>query len=138
MSSTRPLSSDERAALLKILALVPGSRGEILRHQVEFAKALDDAEWWPTSIGLVIDPGAAPMTEEVRGPLEADADVFDKLGEPIGGILIWLDEDGFLSAIEYFWYPEDRPTTFPHPYQLRAKYRPRERTGPDSQSSESS
>ena len=66
------------------------------------------------------------MTEEVRGPLEAEADVFDELGEPIGGIWIWLNSNGFLSAIEYFWYPEDRPTTFPHPNQLRVRHRPRD------------
>jgi len=136
-TTTRPLSFNERTALLNILAVVPGPRGDILRQQVEFASVTDD-EWWPTSIGLAVGPGAAPMTEEVRGPLEAEADVFDELGEPIGGIWIWLNSNGFLSAIEYFWYPEDRPTTFPHPNQLRVRHRPRDMAEFSGQNSESS
>jgi hypothetical protein len=137
MTTTRPLSFNERAALLKILAQVPGSSGEILRQQVDFA-SVPDCDEWPTWIDLVVSPGVAPMTEEVRGPLEAEADVLDELGEPIGGIWIWLNSNGFLSAIEYFWYPEDRPNTFPHPDQLRVKQRPRDMTESAGQNSESS
>jgi hypothetical protein len=108
--------------LRNILALVPGSRGDDLRRQIEFASAHVSGEW-STYGELRIGAEAAPVTEEIAGPLEAEAIVVDETEDPIGGILIWLDEHGYLATMEYFWYTDERPLDFPRPNQLRPTYR---------------
>jgi hypothetical protein len=102
------------------------SRGTLL-PQLERASVLIDEDW-PTFIGLVIGSRTGPVTDDVRLPLESEATVIDDAGEPSGGILLWLDDHGFLSAIEYFWYTDERPTEFPRPDLVLPLFRSRDET----------
>ncbi|WP_228566516.1 hypothetical protein [Nocardia sp. SYP-A9097] len=62
--------------------------------------------------------------EAVRGMdglLPVGAEVRDQSGEYIGEILVWVD-GGYLSAIEYAWVSDDRPTVLPDPAALTVSH----------------
>jgi hypothetical protein len=109
--TSRPLSADERAVLKLILGALDDPARNGLLAQVDHLSVL--AGSIATQNDLMHSDEATPVNHS-RGPLDVDAYVLDSTGEPIGGILIWLT-DGFLSDIEFYWYPAERPSNFPKP-----------------------
>ena len=116
------MTADEYAVLALILEHFEHPEQQTLLAQIPHlkVKASSIATWTYLTAGLA----AAPATD-VDLPIDVNADVMDDAGEPIGGLLVWLDDDR-ISDIEYFWYGDDRPEIFPHPAQLR--FRPIENT----------
>jgi hypothetical protein len=62
------------------------------------------------TVGLEVDRTTPPALD-AHNPIPNSAHVFDADGEPIGGILIFLD-DGYLDLLEIYWY-EDPISPFP-------------------------
>ncbi len=111
----RPLTHDERAVLTMILEAFEHPERQTLIAQVPFLRAT--ASSIATWTNLVADAAAVPAID-VDSPISVNADVMDAAGEPIGGIVLFV-ENGLISAIDFFWYGDDRPAIFPHPWQIR-------------------
>lgn len=52
------------------------------------------------------------------GPIATPAVVMDADGSEVGELLVWVT-DGFLSALEFAWWTDERPHALPVPEQLR-------------------
>lgn len=65
---------------------------------------------------------AGPASQPARGipsPVPAGPVVYDPEGDAIGGLLLWLDENGFIDCLEYWWVTDEMPTQLPSPSQVR-------------------
>jgi hypothetical protein len=58
----------------------------------------------------LIPQGQGLRRSSARNPVEVSGHVLDPDGEPIGGVVLWV-EDGLLSSIEVYWY--DSPIPLP-------------------------
>ena len=52
------------------------------------------------------------------GPIPVSTVVFDFSGVSVGELLVWVSA-GRLSALEFAWWTDRRPSQLPHPSQLR-------------------
>ncbi|MRH89869.1 hypothetical protein GFY24_20890 [Nocardia sp. SYP-A9097] len=115
----RSLSGREEAILLKVLSGDVEGAARFL-GQIPFAKVVATWGVGSPSVDLEVLAGA----EAVRGMdglLPVGAEVRDQSGEYIGEILVWVD-GGYLSAIEYAWVSDDRPTVLPDPAALTVSH----------------
>ncbi|MFE7796716.1 hypothetical protein [Nocardia sp. NPDC057440] len=83
------------------------------RTQIPFARVV--ATWGEDSPS--VDLEVAPGSERaglIGGELPVSGEARDERGSLIGEVTLWAT-DGFLSAIEYWWVSEDRPTSLPDP-----------------------
>lgn len=62
--------------------------------------------------------GARPAATGLSSPVRISPHVRDVNGEPVGGLLLWLDAAGSIECLEYWWVTEEMPTEFPSPDQL--------------------
>ena len=114
MDGAQELTEVEREVLLRILqsSSFPG-RDELVAQVPGTRIAVG-----PVSFrDFVPDRSVAP-SECPDGPVPVRALVEDAGGDPIGWILIWV-EDGYLSALEFAWVTDDMPTLFPSPDSVR-------------------
>lgn len=81
---------------------VPGA--EALRQQVRDALATAGCTCGCGSIALLPPQGASPAAADQIWPVEAE--IRDRDGEPIGGIMLWLDR-GLLSSLEVYTWGDD-------------------------------
>ena len=44
--------------------------------------------------------------------------VLGDAGDPIGGLLLWLDSEGYIDCLEYYWFQGAPPRMLPRPHQL--------------------
>jgi hypothetical protein len=51
-------------------------------------------------------------------PVPGGPDVVDDQGKAIGGLILWLDADGYIDGLEYWWVTDDMPTELPQPSQV--------------------
>jgi hypothetical protein len=58
----------------------------------------------------LIPQGERLPRSSARSPVEVAGHVLNPDGEPVGGVLLWV-EDGLLSSIEVYWY--DSPIPLP-------------------------
>ena len=99
----RVLNAREQTILEWLLSIeFPGV--DELRQQARSAAAERDG----MIVDLVVEPGAPRARVLERVPVQAvvDGDGFD------GGLLLYVD-DGFLSALEYWWVTENPPEDMP-------------------------
>jgi hypothetical protein len=61
----------------------------------------------------------AARTSGVVSPVPGGPHVFDDDGNAIGGLILWLDGDGYIDCLEYWWVTDDMPTELPSPSQVR-------------------
>jgi hypothetical protein len=110
----RPLTADDRGVLEVIRRKLEHPERDVLMDQIPHLCVKPDsiAPW----TYLPASEGARPA-RGVPEPIDVDATAVDERGELIGGIVLWLT-DGFISDIEYFWYPDERPEVFPEPQQI--------------------
>lgn len=116
LSSPRDLSDAERNILEYILSAdVIGAKE--LRAQVPFVKVAALWEKDSPSVDFVRTKNVpkTPLTSRVF-PVEAE--VHDKNGAVVGGIVIWV-EAGYVSSLEYWWTTDDPPTELPGINMLR-------------------
>lgn len=99
----RPLTARERDILDLLLSVDFPGAGE-LRDQ----GASVSAEREGMVIDLIVSEGLSRATVVSRSPVQAvvDGDGYD------GGLLLFVD-DGQLSALEYWWVTEERPSMMP-------------------------
>lgn len=54
-----------------------------------------------------------------ESPVPIMPTVLDEAGEPYGGLLLWLDAEGYIDYLEYFWiFGDIPPTRLPSPDQI--------------------
>jgi hypothetical protein len=111
----RSLLPDERAALLAVLDHAPFRGRDELRAQVQAARVASYCGCGCASVGLCVDSSASAAASSA-GPLPNEAQVLGPDGEPVGGVLVFV-EDGYLSLLEVYAY-EDRISPFPALEQL--------------------
>jgi hypothetical protein len=72
----------------------------------------------PTFLELSVDP-ASPGASYPDGRLPVTAIVTGIGGQPIGEILVWVN-NGHLTGLEYAWVTDDPPDEWPSPDRVRA------------------
>lgn len=54
----------------------------------------------------------------IPSPFSIKPSAFGRNGEPIGGLLLWLDADGYMDCVEYLWFTDEMPSELPAADQL--------------------
>jgi hypothetical protein len=87
---------------------------EQLLAQVPFVRVVDGPI---THLALEVNPAAVPPAAFLCGRVPGCAWVRDANGETIGTLLVWIDR-GYISALEYGWVTDQRPTELPTVEQI--------------------
>jgi hypothetical protein len=111
----RPLLSEERATLMAILAHADFDGRDALVTQAETAQVNSYCGCGCATVGLEVDRTGS-QAPDAPSPIPNTAHVFDADGEPIGGIIVFLD-DGYLTKLEIYWY-ENPISPFPPLHRL--------------------
>jgi hypothetical protein len=106
----RPLLDEERATLLAVLNHAAFSGRDELLAQVDATRVVRYCGCGCASVGLAVER-SAPAAEPPTSPLPNDAQVLGPDREPIGGVLVFVEE-GYLALLEVYGY-EDRISPFP-------------------------
>lgn len=106
----RPLTAEERAVAEQILEVdFPGAPE--LRHQLDQVRVV--ALWGSNSVSVDLRvTGDAPRAPIPTGVAPVTCTVIDEEGELVGEIILWT-ESGMLSGLEYAWYGDRPPASFP-------------------------
>jgi hypothetical protein len=112
----RQLLAAERDAVLALLEREDFPGRDDLVAQFRSARVVGYCGCGCATVHLAVD-GDSPRAQQTRGPIPAEATVLDADGEPIGGVLVFLDE-GRLSLLEIYSH-DDPISPFPPREQLR-------------------
>lgn len=112
----RPLLPEERATLMALLAHADFDGRDALVAQADTALVNSYCGCECATVGLEVDP-TTPRAFDAPSPIPNTAYVSDADGQPIGGIVVFLD-DGYLSSLEIYWY-ENPISPFPPLDRLR-------------------
>lgn len=106
----RPLSASERSVVEHLLQVdFPGAAE--LRAQLDCTEVV--AQWAPGSVSIDLRvKGVSQAAPIESGVAPVEATVVDAMGNLFGEIILWT-QFGMLSGVEYAWYGEDPPTSFP-------------------------
>jgi hypothetical protein len=96
----RPLHADERAALLAVLMYADFEGRDALIAQTEAVQVIGYCSCGCASVDLVVDRSKTPPARGTRSPITNGADVLDAEGSMVGGMEVFLDEDGYLSLLD--------------------------------------
>jgi hypothetical protein len=97
--SPRPLSAEERAALLALLNQANFDGRDNLLAQVESLQVVGRCTCGCATVDLAVP--SAPPSESVALPIPNEAVVLCEDGEAIGGVLVFAT-DGFLTQLEVY------------------------------------
>ena len=61
-----------------------------------------------------------PPSIGVPSPVPSCPEVLDESGAVVGGLLLWLDDEGYMDCLEYWWVTDEMPTKLPTPDHLAA------------------
>ncbi|MEU2038790.1 hypothetical protein [Nocardia niwae] len=111
----RTLTDLETSVVAKLLSSDAADASAYLA-QVPFSQVVATWGVGSPSIDLVVRPSAVRVSGSPDGIFAGGA-VTDRNGEPIGEIMLWV-ENGWLSAIEYAWYTDERPHALPEPGRI--------------------
>ncbi|MFD3509304.1 hypothetical protein [Nocardia sp. NPDC058666] len=118
MSSTpihpRPLTDLESVVLTELLS-VGGAGADEFRAQIPDSEVVATWGAGSPSVDLAVRGGVQAVTS--TDGIFANATVTDNSGSPIGELILWV-ENGWLSAIEYGWYTDERPRCLPEPARI--------------------
>lgn len=99
----RELLPAERGALLAILDRVDADVHAALLVQAQSARVVGSCGCGCASVDLEVDR-TAPPARGTSSPLPVHTVVRDAAGDEVGGVIVFLDDDGFLSLLEvYSW-----------------------------------
>jgi hypothetical protein len=98
----RPLLPEERHTLLAVLTHADFDGRDALLAQVGGARVVGYCGCGCASINLSVDR-QTPAAPRTRSPIPNEAQVLDDVGEPAGGVLVFLD-DGYLALLEIYSY----------------------------------
>ncbi len=119
MRTPRPLSADERDALVTILGYADFvGRAALLEHVDAVLEHLDavrivggcDCGCACATVDLATPD--APPSDAIAYPIPNEATVFDPDGQAIGGILVFA-RDGRLAQLEVYSYGDEPISPFP-------------------------
>jgi hypothetical protein len=117
----RALLPEERTTLLAVLNHADFDGRDALLVQVESARAASYCGCGCGTVGLTVDR-TAPSTHLTYRPVPNEAAVVDGNGEPLGGVILFVD-DGYLSSLEVYSY-DDPVSPFPPLDRLQLLRRP--------------
>ena len=109
----RPLTEREMAVLIAVLDLQHFSGRAQLHEQVPRAAVTGGS---PLLLELAVVAEMAPADVET-GPIPTRAVAHLPTGDLVGEVIVWT-ADGYLSGLEYAWYSDEMPSSFPPPEQL--------------------
>lgn len=113
-AATTPPIEGIRALLRKALELTDCPRRNELLAQVEGVEYVDGPV---TMMNLRVD-GARPAAADALSPVRISPSVLGDDGEVVGGLLLWLDDSGYISCLEYWWVTDEMPMDLPLPDRL--------------------
>lgn len=106
----RPLLAEEHATLVAVLTHADFPGRDALVDQAETARVDGLCGCGCATVSLIVDRQLPPATGR-RSPIPNSPSVIDGRGEPIGGVLVFID-GGYLTSLEIYWY-EDPISPFP-------------------------
>lgn len=112
-----PTTDAVRGLIRRLLEVSPFAGSEQLLAQVEGVEYIDG----PVTMMDVRVVGACPAATGVPSPVPSSPTVVAEDGEPIGGLLLWLDDDGYIDCLEYWWVTDEMPTQLPAADQVQAR-----------------
>jgi hypothetical protein len=71
-----------------------------------------------TFMRLRVD-SSCQAARHVPSPIPSQPSVYTASGEAIGGLLVWLSDEGYIDALEYHWVTDEPPTMLPQLDSLR-------------------
>lgn len=111
---TAPVKNDAlRSLVARALELTDAPGREELLAQVS---GMTYTRGPVTMMDVAVDQGCPAAM--IPNPFSIKPSVVGDDGEPIGGLLLWLDADGYMDCIEYFWFTDEMPGELPTPNQL--------------------
>jgi hypothetical protein len=105
---------DVRGLVAAVLAAEDFDGKPELLAQVPFVRVVGGPI---TFLDLVIEDPEVRRSALIKGCVPGQCWVSDEQGNAIGGLLVWVD-DGYISALEYFWHTDEPPTRLPAVSQL--------------------
>lgn len=114
----RPLLPEERAALSAILEYGDFEGRDALIAQAATALVDGYCACGCATVSLHVDR-ATQAANDVRSPIPNEAEVIGDDGDPIGGMIVFL-EDGYLASLEIYSY-EEPISPVPPPDRLRLR-----------------
>ena len=66
-------------------------------------------------------PSSSAPARSVENPVPGGPTVVNDDGDVVGGLLLWLDEVGYIECLEYWWVTEEMPTALPDPSHIRSR-----------------
>jgi hypothetical protein len=88
---------------------------EQLLGQVDYLEYVDG----PVTMMDLRVAGACSPASGVPNPAPSTRIVVDEREESIGGLVLWLDAQGYINGLEYFWFTDQMPTVLPPPDRVR-------------------
>jgi hypothetical protein len=71
----------------------------------------------PTMLEFQVDRSLAPALSS-PSPLSVTAEVRTPEGDPLGMLVLWIDDSGYLYSLEFPWVVEERPNVLPRVEQI--------------------
>ncbi len=110
----RPADDEIRSVARALLELTEFAGRDALLAQLDGLEYVDGIA---TMLDLRVI-GARPAATGVPSPIPTRPTVIDADGRPVGGLLLWLDDAGYIDRLEFSWYGEERPERLPSPEEL--------------------
>ncbi len=70
-----------------------------------------------TMMNLRVDR-TRPPASQVPSPVPSRPTVVGGDGQPIGMLVLWLDDHGYIDCLEYAWMTDEMPSALPEPGDL--------------------
>jgi hypothetical protein len=109
-----PSTESVRAVIRRFLEVSDFPGRERLLEQVEGVEYVAGPA---TMVELRVDR-AYPAATEVPNPAPSNPAVVGVGGEPIGTLVLWLDDGGYMDCLEFGWVTDEMPTTLPKPERI--------------------
>ena len=113
----RDLLPEEREALEFVLQHAEDEERDVLLSQVPRVRVVGHCACGCATVYLEVDERAEPASA-ARSPLRSEVEALSPDGDPIGGVLVFIEE-GRLASLEVYSY-EDPISPIPPREQLRA------------------
>jgi hypothetical protein len=118
----RPLSTDERSAIMALLEHADFDGRDALLAQVDDAHVVGGCGCGCAPVTLAVG-SRIPADDTVAHPIPNEATVLDASGESVGGVLLFV-RDGLLRELEVYDYAGTPIFPFPPLQRLRVESAP--------------
>lgn len=111
---TEGTADDVRQLVASVIAAEDFDGKPELLAQVPFVRVVGGPI---TFLNLAVQDIGVRRSALIKGCVPGQCWVSGEQGNAIGGLLVWVD-DGYISALEYFWHTDEPPTRLPAVSQL--------------------